>query len=62
MLAEAGSGHPGPLGMADLMAALYFKVLNIRPDEPSWSERDLFVMSNGALRTGFVRSSRARLL
>ena len=48
MLAEAGSGHPGgPLGMADLMAALYFKVLNIRPDEPSWSERDLFVMSNG---------------
>ena len=48
MLAEAGSGHPGgPLGMADLMAALYFKVLNIRPDEPSWSECDLFVMSNG---------------
>ena len=48
MLAEAGSGHPGgPLGMADLMAALYFKVLNIQPDEPSWSERDLFVMSNG---------------
>ena len=29
------------------MAALYFKVLNIQPDDPSWSERDLFVMSNG---------------
>lgn len=48
MLAEAGSGHPGgPLGMADIMAALYFRVLNIRHDEPDWSERDMFVMSNG---------------
>lgn len=48
MLAEAGSGHPGgPLGMADIMAALYFKVLNIKPDQPDWDERDLFVMSNG---------------
>lgn len=48
MLAEAGSGHPGgPLGMADIMAALYFRVLNIKPEQPDWSERDLFVMSNG---------------
>ena len=48
MLAEAGSGHPGgPLGLSDVMAALYFKVLNIRPQEPEWPERDLFVMSNG---------------
>lgn len=48
MLSEAGSGHPGgPLGMADIMAALYFKVLRIRPEDPDWADRDLFVMSNG---------------
>lgn len=48
MLTEAGSGHPGgSLGMADIMAALYRRVLNVRPDEPDWPERDMFIMSNG---------------
>lgn len=48
MLEKAGSGHvAGPLGMADIMAALFFSVLKIRPDEPNWEERDMFVMSNG---------------
>lgn len=48
MLGHAGSGHAaGPLGMADIMAALFFSVLKIRPEEPDWAERDLFVMSNG---------------
>lgn len=44
----AGSGHSaGPLGMSDLLTALYFNILRIRPDEPNWCDRDLFVMSNG---------------
>lgn len=48
MLEQAGSGHAaGPLGLADIMAALYFEVLNIRPEEPDWAERDMFIMSNG---------------
>ena len=48
MLEKAGSGHAaGPLGMADLMAALFFDILKIRPDEPDWDERDIFIMSNG---------------
>lgn len=47
-LEKAGSGHAaGPLGFADVMTALYFHVLRIDPDNPSWGERDLFVMSNG---------------
>jgi transketolase len=48
MLAEAGSGHSaGPLGMADFMTALYFKILRHDPKNPQWSERDLFFLSNG---------------
>ncbi|MBU6310607.1 transketolase [Patescibacteria group bacterium] len=48
MLATAGSGHTaGPLGMADIFAALYFKILNHNPGEPLWSERDRLILSNG---------------
>lgn len=47
-VAAAGSGHvAGPLGFADVMAVLYFRILRLRPEEPDWSDRDLFVMSNG---------------
>jgi len=48
MLAEAGSGHTaGPLGMADIFAALYFHVLRHKPDNPEWPERDRLILSNG---------------
>ena len=48
MLESAGSGHSaGPLGLADIFAALYFNILNIRPEEPEWPDRDILVLSNG---------------
>jgi transketolase len=48
MLVEAGSGHSGgPLGMADVFTALFFKVLNINPEKPDWPDRDRFVLSCG---------------
>lgn len=48
MLVSAGSGHTaGPLGMADIFAALYFRVLNHDPHNPDWSERDRLILSNG---------------
>jgi transketolase len=48
MLEEAGSGHSaGPLGLADILTALYFDVLRHDPSDPSWDQRDLFVLSNG---------------
>lgn len=48
MLAAAGSGHTaGPLGMADIFAALYFHVLKHDPKDPDWSERDRLFLSNG---------------
>lgn len=48
MLEEAGSGHSaGPLGLSDIFAALYFNIMNIRPEEPEWPDRDVFFLSNG---------------
>lgn len=48
MLEEAGSGHSaGPLGMADLLTALYFQIMNIDPQNPQWDQRDYFFLSNG---------------
>ena len=48
MLTEAGSGHSaGPLGMADIFVALYFEILNHRPKQPDWADRDRFILSNG---------------
>jgi transketolase len=48
MLIAAGSGHTaGPLGMADVLATLYFEVLRHDPKNPGWKERDRVVLSNG---------------
>lgn len=48
MLLAAGSGHSaGPLGLADIFAALYFNILNFDPKNPDWKDRDVFFLSNG---------------
>lgn len=48
MLEQAGSGHSaGPLGLADIFAALYFDILKHDPKNPDWEERDILLLSNG---------------
>ena len=48
MIHLAGEGHPGPaLSAADLITALYFKILNIDPQNPHWPQRDRFILSKG---------------
>jgi transketolase len=48
MLEAAGSGHSaGPLGLADIFAALYFNIMNFDPKNPDWEDRDVFFLSNG---------------
>jgi transketolase len=45
---HAQAGHlGGPLSAADLLAALYFHELRIRPSEPGWEDRDRFILSKG---------------
>src|SRR5260370_21899936 len=48
MPAAAGSGHPGgSLSAADIVACLYFGVMRHRPNDPSWEDRDRFILSKG---------------
>ncbi|HEX5611077.1 MAG TPA: 1-deoxy-D-xylulose-5-phosphate synthase N-terminal domain-containing protein, partial [Burkholderiales bacterium] len=44
----AKSGHPGmPMGMAEIAVALWRRHLRHNPANPSWPNRDRFVLSNG---------------
>lgn len=43
-----GFGHiGGSLSVCDLLAVLYGKVMNYRPDDPKWADRDKLVVSKG---------------
>ena len=45
---KAKSGHPGmPMGMADIAVALWSAHLKHSPADPTWFDRDRFVLSNG---------------
>lgn len=45
---SAGSGHPGgSLSAADIVTALYFREMNVNPEEPKMKGRDKFVLSKG---------------
>jgi transketolase len=49
MTTKAGSGHPSSSWSAtEILVALYFGgILQYRPEEPWWPERDRFIMSKG---------------
>ena len=48
ILHEKGTGHwGGAASAAELFVALYFDVMNIRPEEPKWPDRDRLVVSKG---------------
>jgi len=48
MIHKAGEGHPGgSLSAADIVTALYFRIMAINPDAPDWEDRDRFVLSKG---------------
>ena len=48
MIGAAGSGHPGgSLSEVELLSALYFRVMRHDPKNPSWPDRDRFILSKG---------------
>jgi transketolase len=45
---QANSGHPGmPMGMADIAEVLWNDFYKHNPSDPTWIDRDRFVLSNG---------------
>jgi len=48
MIHAAQAGHPGgSLSAADIVTALYFRVMRIDPTNPHWPDRDRFILSKG---------------
>lgn len=48
MIYEGKDGHPGPaLSVADIVATLYFDIMNVDPENPEWEDRDRFILSKG---------------
>ena len=48
MLCRTQAGHPGgSLSAAEILAALFFSVMRIDPENPDWEERDRFILSKG---------------
>ncbi len=54
LIYEAKAGHTGgSLSSVDILVALYFRVLKIDPSNPSWEERDRFILSKGHSVEGY---------
>lgn len=48
MICTAQAGHPGgSLSAADVVTALYFRLMRLDPSRPDWADRDRFILSKG---------------
>ncbi|MCL5985110.1 MAG: transketolase [Actinobacteria bacterium] len=48
MVYKAGRGHiGGSFSSANIIASLYFEIMNINPEEPDWEYRDRLILSKG---------------
>ncbi len=48
MIGAAGSGHPGgSLSEVEVLTALFWRVLRHDPKNPTWADRDRFILSKG---------------
>ena len=51
----SGGAHiGGSMSMVEIMTILYFKYLNINPEDPQWAERDRVVLSKGHGGVGYA--------
>jgi len=52
---KAGGAHiGGGLSMTEILTILYYKYLNIKPEDPSWEDRDRVVLSKGHGGIGYA--------
>lgn len=57
----SGGAHiGGALSMVEIMTILYFKYLNIKPEDPHWEDRDRVVLSKGHGGVGYAPVLAAR--
>ena len=55
VMTYSGGAHiGGSLSIVELLIMLYFKYLNIRPEEPDWEDRDRLILSKGHAAAGFI--------
>src|ERR1700691_1365113 len=53
LIAQAGLGHySSTFSCAEIIAALYYRALRLRPQEPRWEDRDRFLLGKGHVATG----------
>ena len=58
---HAKGGHlGGPLSTAEILAALFFRVMRIRPEQPDWPDRDRFILSKGHSSIGLYAAMALR--
>jgi len=51
----SGGGHVGgSLSQVEILVALYYKFLNIKPKEPKWADRDRVILSKGHGGVGYA--------
>ena len=61
MIFKAGSGHPGgSLSEIDILTALYFRVMQVDPENPRWAGRDRFILSKAHACPGLYATLAAR--
>src|SRR5258708_35171307 len=52
-VARSGAGHVGgPFSAMDILIALYFRALDVDPDNPHWPGRDRFILFEGHFSIG----------
>jgi transketolase len=60
-VSASGAGHVGgPMSAMDLLIALFFRAMAIRPTEPQWPDRDRFILSKGHAAIGLYTAMALR--
>jgi transketolase len=60
-VSASGAGHVGgPMSAMDLLIALFFRVMAVRPEEPQWPDRDRFILSKGHSAIGLYTAMALR--